>query len=182
MTIYTSIRLNAVRPSTFTWLQRVLATLDSKDLEGYLNFCSPSVTFSFNNVSPNDSERSIHAKEIARASLAQFWSNFEEIEHEELNIFAAGTIKLNSSSPFSATGSAAKEGDDGKTGGQKDDNKEEEEEEHDQFIIHEALNHYITKDGRKVTLRAVACLDRDIEGRIENVRIYSDQSPLFESS
>lgn len=45
--------------------------------------------------------------------------------------------------------------------------------------MHEALNHYVTNDGRKVTLRAVACLDRHAQGRIEAVRIYSDQSPLF---
>lgn len=46
-------------------------------------------------------------------------------------------------------------------------------------FVHEALNHCTTLDGRKVTIRAVAFIDRDKEGRIEELRIYSDQSPLW---
>ena len=46
-------------------------------------------------------------------------------------------------------------------------------------VIHEALNHYEALDGRKVSLRAVAVMDRNEQGLIRALRIYSDQSPLF---
>lgn len=49
----------------------------------------------------------------------------------------------------------------------------------DRCFVHEALNHYTTLDGREVVLRAVACVDRDAEGRIVSLRVYGDQSPLF---
>jgi len=45
--------------------------------------------------------------------------------------------------------------------------------------VHEALNHFTTLDGRAVTLRAVAWIDRDPAGLITSLRVYSDQSPLF---
>jgi len=45
--------------------------------------------------------------------------------------------------------------------------------------VHEALNHFTTLDGRSVTLRAVAWIDRDAAGQIASLRVYSDQSPLF---
>ncbi len=46
-------------------------------------------------------------------------------------------------------------------------------------IIHEALNHYKTLDGRDVTLRAVAVIERNGDGLITSLRVYSDQSPLY---
>ncbi len=49
----------------------------------------------------------------------------------------------------------------------------------DDHLVHEALNHYTTLDGRQVTVRAVAWLDRDNSGQITSMRIYSDQSPVF---
>jgi hypothetical protein len=36
-----------------------------------------------------------------------------------------------------------------------------------------------TLDGRRVTLRAVAFTDRNSEGEVSSVRLYSDTSPLF---
>ena len=48
----------------------------------------------------------------------------------------------------------------------------------DSFVL-EALNHYTTADGREVTLRAVAFTDRDEDGLVRSVRLYSDTSPLF---
>lgn len=50
----------------------------------------------------------------------------------------------------------------------------------DKRFVHEALNHFTTLDGRKVTTRAVAFIDRDEEGRIEELRLYGDRSPVFE--
>lgn len=49
----------------------------------------------------------------------------------------------------------------------------------DRAFAHEALNHYETLDGREVSVRAVAFVDRDEEGRIEALRIYNDQSPVW---
>lgn len=49
----------------------------------------------------------------------------------------------------------------------------------DDRFVHEALNHYTTLDGRAVTLRAVAWIDRDGDGRIVSLRVYSDQTPLW---
>ncbi|KAF7510339.1 hypothetical protein GJ744_006835 [Endocarpon pusillum] len=46
-------------------------------------------------------------------------------------------------------------------------------------LVHEALNHYTGLDGRKVTVRAVAWIDRDEEGRIEGLRVYADLSKLW---
>ena len=52
----------------------------------------------------------------------------------------------------------------------------------DRNFVHEALNHYTTLDGRRVTVRAVAWIDRDDEGRISSLRVYNDQSPLWSSA
>ncbi len=47
----------------------------------------------------------------------------------------------------------------------------------------EALNHYTRADnGDPVTLRAVAFTDRDDDGRVTSVRLYTDTAPLFHSS
>lgn len=46
------------------------------------------------------------------------------------------------------------------------------------FVL-EALNHYTTLDGRRVTLRAVAFTERDGNGLVTSVRLYTDTSPLF---
>lgn len=46
------------------------------------------------------------------------------------------------------------------------------------FVL-EALNHYTTLDGRRITLRAVAFTDRGDDGLVTSVRLYSDTSPLF---
>lgn len=46
-------------------------------------------------------------------------------------------------------------------------------------LVHEALNHYETLDGREVLVRAVAWIDRNEGGEIEEVRVYHDQSPLW---
>lgn len=44
----------------------------------------------------------------------------------------------------------------------------------DRRFVHEALNYYTTLDGREVTIRAVAWIDRDDDGRITSLRIYND--------
>jgi len=49
----------------------------------------------------------------------------------------------------------------------------------DANLVHEALNHYTTLDGRSVTIRAVAWIDRNASGEITSLRVYNDQSPLF---
>ena len=49
----------------------------------------------------------------------------------------------------------------------------------DENFAHEALNHYETLDGRKISIRAVAYIDRNGEGKIEALRIYNDQNPLW---
>lgn len=49
------------------------------------------------------------------------------------------------------------------------------------FVL-EALNHYTTLDGRQVTLRAVAFTDRDQDGLVTSVRLYTDTTPLFEAT
>ena len=49
----------------------------------------------------------------------------------------------------------------------------------ERLAVHEALNHYETLDGRQVTVRAVAILERDAQGRIEAMRVYNDQSPVW---
>ena len=49
------------------------------------------------------------------------------------------------------------------------------------FVL-EALNHYTTLDGRAVTLRAVAFTDRDDDGLVTSVRLYTDTAPLFEGT
>jgi ketosteroid isomerase-like protein len=52
----------------------------------------------------------------------------------------------------------------------------------DRHLVHEALNHYRTLDGRSVTIRAVAWIDRDDSGRVQSLRVYNDQSPLWENA
>ena len=50
----------------------------------------------------------------------------------------------------------------------------------DGLVVHEALNHYETLGGEKVTLRAMAVIRRKgQEGLIEDLRLYGDQSPLW---
>jgi ketosteroid isomerase-like protein len=48
----------------------------------------------------------------------------------------------------------------------------------DSFVL-EALNHYTRLDGEAVTLRAVAITDRNAQGLVTAVRIYTDTAPLF---
>lgn len=43
----------------------------------------------------------------------------------------------------------------------------------------EALNHYTRLDGAPVTLRAVAFTERDDQGLVSSVRLYTDTTPLF---
>jgi hypothetical protein len=43
----------------------------------------------------------------------------------------------------------------------------------------EAVNHYVRHDGKSVSLRAVALTDRDEQGIVTAVRLYSDTAPLF---
>jgi hypothetical protein len=43
----------------------------------------------------------------------------------------------------------------------------------------EALNHYTRHDGKAVNLRAVALTDRNSDGLVTSVRVYSDTAPLF---
>ncbi|MGI9029599.1 MAG: nuclear transport factor 2 family protein [Ilumatobacteraceae bacterium] len=50
----------------------------------------------------------------------------------------------------------------------------------DRNLVHEARNYYTTLDGRDVTIRAVAWIDRNDDGEVMSLRIYNDQSPLFE--
>lgn len=50
----------------------------------------------------------------------------------------------------------------------------------DQSFMLEALNHYVRHDGRKVSTRAVALTDRNVDGKVTSVRIYTDASPVFE--
>lgn len=44
----------------------------------------------------------------------------------------------------------------------------------------EALNHYTRRDGKAVTLRAVALTDRDAAGLVFSFRLYTNTTPLFE--
>ncbi len=48
----------------------------------------------------------------------------------------------------------------------------------DRFVL-EALNHYTTQDGRRITVRATAWTDRGADGRVASVRLYQDVSPLY---
>ena len=49
----------------------------------------------------------------------------------------------------------------------------------DHAFVLEALNHYTTHDGRQVSLRAVAFTDRNDDGEVTSVRLYTDTTPLF---
>jgi SnoaL-like domain len=49
----------------------------------------------------------------------------------------------------------------------------------DDHYVLEALNHYDTADGRRVTVRAVAFTDRDTDGKVASIRIYQDLAPLY---
>ncbi|KAI9815610.1 MAG: hypothetical protein M1826_001978 [Phylliscum demangeonii] len=52
----------------------------------------------------------------------------------------------------------------------------------DRHFVHEALNHYLTLDGRRLTLRAAAFIDRDEAGRVLELRLYADQTPLWSAA
>lgn len=49
----------------------------------------------------------------------------------------------------------------------------------DRRLVLEALNHYDSSDGRRVTVRATAWTDRDEDGQVVSVRIYQDLSALY---
>lgn len=48
----------------------------------------------------------------------------------------------------------------------------------DDHLVLEALNHYTTRDGRRITVRATAWTDRNLDGQVTSVRLYQDVSPL----
>ena len=49
----------------------------------------------------------------------------------------------------------------------------------DASFMLEALNAYVRLDGKPVTCRAVALTDRDEQGLVTSVRLYTDASPVF---
>ena len=49
----------------------------------------------------------------------------------------------------------------------------------DTAFMLEALNYYTRKDGKPVTLRAVALTDRNSDGLVTSFRFYTDTAPLF---
>lgn len=49
----------------------------------------------------------------------------------------------------------------------------------DSAFVLEAFNHYKRKDGKNVTLRAVAFTDYNEKGLATSVRLYTDTTPLF---
>lgn len=49
----------------------------------------------------------------------------------------------------------------------------------DRYVL-EALNHYDTVDGRRVTVRAVAFTDRGADGKVTSIRVYQDLAPLYQ--
>jgi hypothetical protein len=49
----------------------------------------------------------------------------------------------------------------------------------DRRFVLEALNHYDSSDGRRITVRATAWTDRDDDGRVVSVRLYQDLSALY---
>ena len=49
----------------------------------------------------------------------------------------------------------------------------------DSSFVLEALNHYKRNDGKAVTIRAVAFTDRNQEGLVTSIRLYTDTTPLF---
>lgn len=49
----------------------------------------------------------------------------------------------------------------------------------DSSYVLEAQNHYVRKDGKTVTINAVAFSDLDKRGLVKSVRIYQDVSPVF---
>lgn len=44
----------------------------------------------------------------------------------------------------------------------------------------ESLNHYDRHDGRRITARTVVFTNRNDEGAVAAIRVYSDTSPIFE--
>ncbi|MBY0423889.1 MAG: hypothetical protein K2Q06_16410 [Parvularculaceae bacterium] len=49
----------------------------------------------------------------------------------------------------------------------------------DHAFMLEALNHYVRRDGERVTTRAVALTDRDADGRVASIRVFADASPVY---
>ena len=49
----------------------------------------------------------------------------------------------------------------------------------DSSFSSEIINHFILEDGKEILINAVACVDRNEEGLLTSVRLYSDFSPLF---
>lgn len=49
----------------------------------------------------------------------------------------------------------------------------------DETYVLEAQNHYVRKDGKTATVKAVAFTDLDANGLVRSVRIYQDVSPVF---
>lgn len=133
MTITSSLRANTLNPETTSWLFHLISLLDDKNLDEYLKHFHPSTIIRFNNGHPT-----FRGIDEARTGLAAFWSTFDTIEHEELNVY----------------------GD-------------------ERTLVHEALNHFVTLDGRRVTVCAVAFIDRDEQGLITELRVYGDQSGLW---
>ena len=50
----------------------------------------------------------------------------------------------------------------------------------DAFML-EAYNHYVRLDGNKVSVRAVALTERNLDGLVTSFRFYTDVSPVFAS-
>ena len=49
----------------------------------------------------------------------------------------------------------------------------------DDTYVLEALNHYDSDDGRRITIHAVAFTDRNADGKVTSIRVYQDLAPLY---
>ncbi len=127
-----NLRINQLSPEAYEWYLSYLKVLDDKDVEGYGAFLSEDCVMQSNN------NPSVTGKIAILKYLSEYWSNFETLMHDLLNIYGS-----------------------------------------DSAFVLEALNHYQRKDGKTVTLRAVAFTDRNEAGLVTFVRFYTDTTELF---
>ena len=127
-----NLQTNQLSDAAYAWYRGYLSAIDDKDVEKYGSYLTDDCEMYQNNEEP------IGGKAAIVKGLAEYWTTFDSLEHDLLNIY--GT---------------------------------------DAGFALEALNHYERKDGKKVTVRAVALTDRNEEGLVRRFRFYTDVTPVF---
>ena len=77
------LRINQLSPNAYEWYLAYLQAMDTQNVEQYSSFLVNDCVMQFNNNEP------IQSKAAIVPFLAHYWTTFDRIEHDLLNIYGS---------------------------------------------------------------------------------------------